>query len=329
MSVKEEVLNILEENKGTHLSGEEIAGLLHVSRNAVWKAVKSLTNEGYEISGVNKKGYCLISDNDVLSVQGIHKYLASEISEKADIEVYKTINSTNTKLKELASMGEKEWKIIISEEQTEGRGRMNRQFFSPAKTGIYMSILLKPTVASNEALFITTMAAVSVAQAIEKVTGINTQIKWVNDIYCNNKKVCGILTEAALNIENSQLDYAVLGIGINIQKPENNFPSEIKNIATSLLEEKDLVIDHLRCKITAEVINNIFQYYQNLSKHEFMEDYIRRSMLIGKKVYIVGDQKKEPLQVVNINEKAALVVKHQNGMVEELSSGEVSVKPVQ
>lgn len=328
MSVKEEVLKMLEENKGIHMSGEEIAKILGVSRNAVWKAVKSLTNDGYEISGINKKGYCLINNNDILSIQGINKYLVEPVKDIVDLELYKVIDSTNTKLKEEATANEAEWKIVIAEEQTKGKGRMNRQFYSPAKTGIYMSILLRPTVPSDEALFITTMAAVSVAEAIEKVTGIKTQIKWVNDIYCNNKKVCGILTEAALNIENSQLDYAVLGIGVNIKQPENNFPNELKDIATSIIDGQDTTIENLRCKITAEIISNVYKYYQELSSHQFMDEYKKRSMLIGKEVYIVGDNNKEALKVLSIDEHAGLVVEHKNGETETLSSGEVSVKPL-
>ncbi len=328
MSVKENVLKILKDNKGKHFSGEEIAKELGVSRNAVWKAVKSLTSEGYKIAGVNNKGYCMSEESDVLSKEGIEQYLSEELSKKTDIEIFKIIDSTNTSLKKMASVGAGEWKILISEEQTNGRGRLNRNFYSPSNSGIYMSILLKPEVVSTEALFITTMAAVAVAEAIESVVGVDTQIKWVNDIYHGDKKVCGILTEASMNLETGRLDYAVLGIGINVKTQEEDFPEEIRNIATGLLKEKTCEIEDLRCKLAAEVISNIYKYYENLELHEFMHKYKEKSMLIGKYVYIRNTKVQESLLVKDIDDNAALVVEYADGRIEKLSSGEVSVKMI-
>lgn len=332
MSVKTEVLELFENNRGVHLSGEEIAGKLEVSRNAVWKAVKSLQAEGYDIEGVNNKGYCMKSSNDVLSAQGIEKYLEKTIAAQADIEVYKLVDSTNTRLKELAGQGGPEWKIILAEQQSCGKGRMNREFFSPAGAGIYMSILFRPKFSASESLFITTMAAVAVAKAIEEVLHIKPAIKWVNDIFCEGKKVCGILTEAAVNVESGHLDYAVLGIGVNVKKPEGDFPEQLKNIAISLADteqgdEERLAQDDIRCRLAAEIINNIGYYYKNMEDHSFMKEYVEYSFLIGKSVVIAGRESEE-LLVKGIDENAGLVVQHGDGSIETLSSGEVSVKPL-
>lgn len=330
MSVKSDVLGLFEKNRGIFLSGADIAKKLDVSRNAVWKAVKSLQVEGYYIEGVNNKGYCLKSNNDVLSAQGIEKYLHEDMAKKVDILVFKSIDSTNTKLKELAAQNEKEWKIILAEEQTSGKGRMNRKFYSPTGTGIYMSILLRPNFSASESLFITTMAAVAVAKAIEEVLQIRPSIKWVNDIYCEGKKVCGILTEAAVNVENGYLDYAVLGIGINVKKPQENFPDEIRNVATSLLElkaEQNIHLEDVRCRLAAEIINNVGKYYKDIKSRDFMKEYIDYSYLIGKKVVIVG-QEQEELFVKGIDESAGLIVQHEDGTIEVLTSGEVSVRAV-
>lgn len=326
MSVKDNVLKILIDNKGKHFSGEELAESLNVSRNAVWKAVKVLREEGYKISGINNKGYCMTEDSDILSKETICKYINADIVKKLDIEVYKSIDSTNTRLKNMAVEGAKEWKILVSEEQTKGKGRMNRSFYSPSGTGVYMSILLRPDTNSKESLFITTMAAVAVADAIENVMGINAGIKWVNDIYCNGKKVCGILTEAAMDLETGKLDYAVLGIGINIKTPEGGFPEEIKNTVTSLCDEKLEYVEDLRCKIVANVINNISEFYENLEKHFFMKTYREKSILIGKEVYILGDEKREMMMVEDVDDNAYLVVRHKDGKIERLFSGEVSVR---
>lgn len=326
MSVKEDVLSILNSNKGKCFSGEELASKLGVSRNAVWKAVKKLNEAGYRITGVNNKGYVMDENVDILDSETILKYVNPKIRNKIDMEVYKTIDSTNTRLKELASEGAEEWKILVAEEQTKGRGRMNRKFYSPSGSGIYMSVLLRPKVSWNDALFITTLCAVAVAEAIESVTNVETGIKWVNDIYFNEKKVCGILTEASLDMESGNLDYAVAGIGINVKSPEGGFPEELKDIATSIIDETQSHIEDLRCKIVAAVINNIEKYYKNILTHDFMAKYKEKSILIGKYVYITDDKDKESLYVKDIDDRAALVVEKTDGTLLRLSSGEVSVR---
>lgn len=328
MSVKDDVLNILEENRGTYFSGEEIAKLLNVSRTAVWKAVKMLNNEGYGISGINKLGYCMNGGDDVISADGIQRYLPEALKDKIEFQVLKKVTSTNTLLKQKAAEGEKEWYVLIAEEQTAGKGRMNRNFYSPSNSGIYMSILLRPDFNVSESLFITTMAAVAVAEGIEQVFQTEAKIKWVNDIYCKGRKVCGVLTEAAVNVETARLDYAVLGIGINVKAPKEDFPDEIKKVAGSLVEKESdgNITDNLRNRLISEIITKIYEYYLRLDRHEFMGKYKEKSLLIGKEVYILSDEKKEGLFVLDIDDNAALVVKHKDGRIGHISSGEVSVR---
>lgn len=328
MSVKDDVLKILEQNRGIYFSGEEIAKRLDVSRTAVWKAVKSLNNEGYAITGINKLGYCMRGGDDVISEDGIRRYLPDRLKEKIDFELLKRVSSTNTLLKQMAAEGEREWKVLIAEEQTAGKGRMNRTFYSPSNTGIYMSILLRPDFNASESLFITTMAAVAVAEGIETVFQTEAEIKWVNDIYCKDKKVCGILTEAAINVETSRLDYAVLGIGINVKTPNDDFPDEIKNVAGSLAGKNtdSESGDNLRNRLISVIVTKIYDYYLRLDRHEFMSKYKEKSMLIGKEVYVMSDKDKEGLLVLDIDDNAALVVKHKDGRIEHISSGEVSVR---
>lgn len=328
MSVKDDVLKILEENRGIYFSGEEIAKQLSVSRTAVWKAVKSLNDEGYGISGINKRGYCMKGGDDVMSADGILRYLPERLKGKFDFQIFKKVSSTNTLLKQMAAEGEKEWKVIAAEEQTAGKGRMNRTFYSPSNSGIYMSILLRPDFNASESLFITTMAAVAVTEGIEKVLQTEAEIKWVNDIYCKGKKVCGILTEASVNVENSKLDYAVLGIGINVKTPKDVFPDEIKNVAGSIVEpeQNGENSDNLRNRLIADIVTRIHDYYLRLDRHEFMSKYREKSMLIGKEVYVMSDKDKEGLLVLDIDDNAALVVEHRDGRIAHISSGEVSVR---
>lgn len=326
MSVKQDVLQYFMEHKGEYISGEELAVGLQVSRSAIWKAVKNLQAEGHEIKAVTNKGYCLQSSHDVLSESGIRKYMSEDVLNHVKLIIENTVDSTNTRLKVMAGSGAEEWTVMVAEEQTAGRGRMNRSFYSPSRTGIYMSILFRPKISARESLFITTMAAVAVTKALENILGLHPMIKWVNDIYLDSKKVCGILTEAAINVENGYLDYAVLGIGINVKLPEESFPDEIKDIAGVLSHGGDEK-EELRCQIVAEVLNYIYQYYEDLEEHSFMDEYISHSFLIGKKVYVVGNEQEE-LFVKGISESAGLIVEHEDGRVEELSSGEVSVKTV-
>ena len=161
MSVKDEVLHMLEANKGRYFSGATLAKELNVSRNSIWKAIKSLENEGYKISAATNKGYCLEQSNDILSKHSVGEFLKYPL----DIHVYDTISSTNTVLKEMAEDGAKEGTVLVASEQTLGRGRMGRKFVSPADTGIYFSILLRPDIPASDSLFLTTSAAVAVAKA--------------------------------------------------------------------------------------------------------------------------------------------------------------------
>ena len=307
MSVKEEVLKLLKENKDSYISGMQIAGKLNISRTAVWKAVKSLNDEGYRITGINKLGYKLDTGNDIISVDGINEFLREDVRSKVCIEAYKTITSTNTELKKRAA-DEKEWLILVAEEQTLGRGRMNRKFYSPKGTGIYISFLLRPEFPANEALMITTMCAVAVAETIDDLLDAKTQIKWVNDIFYRGKKV---------------------GIGINVKAPEGGFPDEIKEIAGALVDnDSTLYGDELRNRICARLIEKIYDYYNDFKNKSFMTVYKEKSMLIGQTVYIVSDDTKEPLKVLDVSDNAELIVEHKDGRIEKLSSGEVSVRPL-
>ena len=187
MLIKGKVLKILEENKGRNISGEEIAKTLNISRTSIWKAINSLRNEGYVINAVTNKGYSLATNTDFISKEGISLYLNKSCS---DIEIYnyKTISSTNEIAKNLALSGAKHGTVVISEEQTAGKGRLGRSFYSPANTGIYMSIILRPNLTAMDSVLITTSSSVIICESIKKVTGIDCQIKWINDIYLNNKK---------------------------------------------------------------------------------------------------------------------------------------------
>lgn len=319
MTIKEQILNILETNKGNFVSGEEIAEKLSVSRNAVWKGMNSLKNDGHIITAVTNKGYCLSEKSNIFTSQSVYAYLSPELRERLNISVVPTVGSTNTELKAHAEKGGADGTVLIALEQTAGRGRLGRSFYSPKDTGLYMSILLRPDFSASEALNITACAAVAASMAIDAAANVETQIKWVNDIYLKGKKVCGILTEASIDFESGGLNYAVLGIGINLTT--NDFPEELKEIAASVVAGDT----DLRAYISAEFLNRFFGYYNNLSAHEFLNEYRSRSMLTGKEITFIRGNEEFNGEVTGIDDEMRLVVKLENGEQTVFSSGEVQL----
>ena len=321
MSVKNEVLHILEQYKGKSISGQDLAEKLGVSRTAVWKSIKSLKDEGYLIDGISNKGYSLSLSSDVLSSEGIKPFLKDEFNE-IPITVYKTINSTNTEAKILATSNAKHGTVILSEEQTNGRGRMGRNFYSPAESGIYMSIILKPNLNIADSVLITTATAVAVCLAIDKFTKFESKIKWVNDIFINDKKVCGILTEAVTDVESGTINSVIVGIGLNVKT--ELFPTEIKDIAGSIFNSNDN--SFIRNQLAAEIINNVLSMCNKLEDRNFLKIYKERSMIIGEKIRYSKNNQWFEGYAEDIDDFGGLVVFHDDGYKEILHSGEISVR---
>lgn len=323
MDLKQQILKKLEANRGNSVNGAEMAKDLFVTRSAIWKNIKQLQNDGYFIEAIPNRGYCLKASNDILTAESIGPYLTGK-AKGFQLDVRRTVNSTNTIAKEMAALGAKEGTVILATEQTEGRGRMGRTFYSPNSTGLYMSLILRPKLDLNDSLLITTSAAVAVSRAIEKLTEEAVQIKWVNDIFMNDKKVCGILTEASLNVENGGLEYAVVGIGINVTTKD--FPDDIKTIAGSIFSNKpkDQPITSL---LAAEVLNNLAASMDSLTDRNYLVEYKKRSFLIGKDIYVLRGKDAHPAIAVDIDDRARLVVEYPNNSREALSSGEVSIRP--
>lgn len=312
MSVKQNVIALLEENRSKVISGQELANQLHVSRAAIWKAIKTLKEEGYNIEATPNKGYVLLENSDVLSKQGIAYYLTEEI----DIFSYKTIDSTNTQMKKLAINGGKNHSVIVSEEQSAGRGRFGRSFYSPAQKGVYMSVLLKTGDSLQNATMITIKTAVAVRRAIAKLYDIEVAIKWVNDLYYRGKKVCGILSEAISDFESGMIEAIIIGIGINVST--DNFPLEIASIATSLgLQEAN------RNQFIAEILNQLFAIIDEDFKL-VLNEYRMASCVLHKQ--ITFNQKGEQFTglVREINDLGNLVVSS-NCAEMVLTAGEVSI----
>lgn len=320
MTTKEKLFSLLAAQRGTYYSGEEIAAQLEISRTAVWKAVKALQADGYEISAVRNRGYCLTGSADVLSAGQIQELLHWP---GAAVEVHPSLPSTNALLRERANAGAPEGTVVIAAAQTRGRGRLGRSFYSPADTGLYLSVLLRPEGYSpSEAVRVTTMAAVAACEAVEALSGKTAQIKWVNDVFLEGRKVCGILTEGSFNLELGSLEYIVLGIGINVYPPVEGFPQEIAATAGAVL---DVPQEGGRNRLAAEFLNRFFAVYQN-DPAEYARRYRDRSLVIGKHITVITPRGTREATALDIDRDCRLVVRWMDGSVESLSSAEISVR---
>lgn len=319
--MRNKIINIFFKQGNEFVSGEELSKQLGVSRAAIWKHIKVLREEGYNIESVNKKGYRLLEKpDDLLTLQNIGYGLDTEFIGKNIIH-FDTIDSTNDYAKNIA-VDEKDGTIIISEEQTKGKGRLGRQWHSKVSEGIWMSIILKPEITPYKSPFITLVAGASIVKALNKL-GVNASIKWPNDIIVNDKKVCGILTE--LSAEMERVNYVVLGIGINVKTME--FDSEISDVATSLYKEGYEVsrVDIVKNILTEfEVL--YLDYVVNKSKKKTLDICRMYSAIIGKKIYIISDGERELVKCLDLNEEGNLIIETEQGLVKEIMSGEVSIR---
>lgn len=320
MSIKQDILNLLNKNVGKIISGEELAKCLGVTRNTVWKAINSLKCDGYDISSHKNTGYILNEKVDIFNEDSINSYL----KEPHKIIIYDTATSSNTLAKQMCQNGENEGTVIIVRSQTNGKGRMGRAFISSSENGLYLSIVLRPNIRASDSLGITVLGAVALAEAIYNTSNVPATIKWVNDIYINDKKCAGILTEAQLNIENGMLDYAVIGMGINIAPPKDGFDKEIEDIAISIFEKTAPC--GYKSRFCAEIIDRFFYYYNQIENKElYMQKYIEKSNIIGSEVDMyVGDKITRGIAVA-IDKNANLIVETENGKV-AFSSGEARVR---
>lgn len=319
MSTKNDVLGTLMAETGA-ISGERLARRLGISRNSVWKAIEQLRAEGYGIDAVTNRGYRLISIPNRISEPAILKYTTAQTLGRR-LEVHDRLDSTNIRAKQLAAQGAPHGYLVCADSQESGRGRFGRAFFSPEHSGVYITYILRPKLPAEQAVMLTSLAAVAVARAIEAVSDVKAGIKWVNDIYVNGRKLCGILCEASMDFESGMLEYAVLGIGINVMKMD--FPEALKDIATSIGNESGVEIS--RSRLIAEISNQLDALYPELATGAFMDESRARSVVIGKDVTVLRGGEQYPAHVLDIDAQGRLVVRTETG-IEKVGAGEISLK---
>lgn len=260
--------------------------------------------------------------NNQQQAQCICSLLQKEFAESFKIFWVKKTVSTNNDLKQLAATGTAPNTVLVAEQQTGGRGRQGHTFFSPAESGAYFSILLQPEMPPEKYICFTTLAAVAVCRAIESFGILAPKIKWVNDIFLNGKKVCGILTESVLNPKNGQ-NYAILGIGLNVFTPPTGFPQEIKNIAGTIFNSP---IKNGKNLLIAAILNELFSLLKDPFASQIFKEYKARSCLLGKNITFLKNGVEQKAVAENIAEDFSLLVRLENGKQQKLFTGEVSCK---
>jgi BirA family biotin operon repressor/biotin-[acetyl-CoA-carboxylase] ligase len=322
--MKGKVLQLLN-NADDYISGEEISNKLGVSRTAIWKVMNQLRDKGYEIESVTRKGYRLLSSPDILNEAEIKYDLKSKLIGKKVI-TFDSIDSTNKYGKKIALEGEKEGTVIISEEQKAGKGRRGRNWVSPPREGIWMSIILRPNTAPENASMITLVAGLAVCKAIREITSLEAMIKWPNDIVINGKKICGLLTE--MNSEIDFINFVIVGIGINVNI--SKFPSELKEIATSLLLEGNSPYNRkIIVKRTLELFEDYYNtYLETEDLTNIIDEYNDYCININRKVEVISKKENILGTVKNVTKKGELIVTNSNGDDMIVTSGEVSVRGI-
>jgi BirA family biotin operon repressor/biotin-[acetyl-CoA-carboxylase] ligase len=324
--MKGKILKLLKDSGNNFVSGEKISTELGVSRAAIWKYINVIKEDGYEIEAISRKGYRIVSSPDILTFEEIKNFLNTEYIGK-NIIYCDSIGSTNSKAKELAEAGQEHGTVVISEEQTLGRGRLGRNWVSPKYKGIWMSIILRPNIITENISQITLIGAAAVQKAIMEM-GIKTGIKWPNDIVLNSKKVCGILTEMSGEVDH--INYLVMGIGINVNLQEEDIPEGLKDVATSLTLESG---KHIERKLLLANVLNIFEelysdFVKNASIKETIEICRENSILIEKEIQLVNRGKVTTAKVIDISDQGELVVEDCRGTIEHIVSGEVSIRGI-
>ena len=320
---KDIVLAILAREK-KYISGEEISRTIGVSRAAVNAAVKSLRSEGYVIDSVTNRGYFLKGGPNKLSMGEVEAFLGPERMKK--VTVLDRVDSTNKHLKEMAFNGADDGHVVIADEQSMGRGRMGRSFFSPRNKGLYFSYLIKPNMEASDAVSITAWTAVATVRAIERASGLTPGIKWVNDLVVNGRKLCGILTEMSIESETGRIDSIIIGIGININNKASDFPKEIKGIATSIALEVGHEVS--RAELASYLVEELDRMRAEWphDKASYLAAYRDGDITCGREVKVISAGNTASAKAIGINDDFSLRVKYRNGKTADLSSGEVSLK---
>lgn len=313
MTLKEQVLSRLEQHRDISLSGQELAEELGVSRNAVWKAINALKREGYAIESSTNRGYRLSADCDRLSEGQIREGLSDK---QLPVFVFPSLDSTNEEARRRLTQQDSRCFVVAAEEQTAGRGRRGRSFYSPKDTGLYLTLATSPKTTLDRMVGVTAYAAVCTARVIRDLCGKQPQIKWVNDLFLDGRKIGGILTEAISDFETGQVSHLMIGIGLNLRPCA--VPVELRDTIGFLQ------VSGMKNHIAAAIINALLQYDERDTA--YMEDYRRWSLVLGREIIYEKEGRRQSGTVMAIHDDGALKIRQIDGSTVFLRSGEITLR---
>lgn len=318
MSVKSELLAVLTAQKGECISGEKLGEQLHCTRAAIWKAVKALREEGYTILSGTNRGYILKESSGVLSADGIRARLRHK---DVPVTVYDVTASTN-RLAKQAGIAENapDGTVIAARCQTEGNGRRGRKFYSPAGSGVYFTVLLRPGKNVQDSLLLTTAAAVAAMRGVEEICRVALSVKWMNDLYLGEKKVGGILTEAVTDFESGAIEFVVLGIGLNLHEPDGGFPGQLAQKAGAILPYG---VEADQNALVAAIINAL---HEEVGRTEISPLYRARNIVPGRRVRVIAGQREYEMRALEILPDGRLLLQDEDGREERLAFGDISLE---
>jgi len=323
-STRDRLLSCLKENRRSWVSGEWLSRELAVSRAAINKHVQQLKKMGYSIETSTKKGYSLGESPDLLLAEEIREGLNTRVFGAREIISLAEADSTNLRAKDLAAGGAPEGTVVLAERQTEGRGRKGRSWFSPAGAGIYLSLVLRPTMAPSDAPGITLMTGVAAAEALFSVTRLDTRIKWPNDILVRGKKIAGILTE--ISTEMDRIDHVVVGLGLNVNMPRESLAEELRERATSVLIETGMY--HARVKLVQAFLERFETYYRILQDQGFepiRNRWKELANIIGRRINVEMIGKAQTGRVLDVDTDGVLILEDDQGGIHRIASGDVTL----
>ena len=321
--IRKKLLQAFSQADGEFISGQKIAEITGASRTAVWKHIEGLRQDGYELEAVPRKGYRILSVPDKMSADSIRLQLQTKTFGQ-HIHYVESIDSTQKMAKELANGDAVEGTLVIADEQSSGRGRMARKWSSPKGKGVWMSLIMKPNIPLMQAPQLTLLTAVAVAQGIEEAIAIRPQIKWPNDILIDGKKVTGILTE--MQAESDRIHSIIIGIGINVNQTERDFPEELQDIATSLYLQTNQI--QSREKVINAVLTRLEWLYELYVREGFApikELWESFAISVGKMITATTPQKKIVGEALGITDDGVLLMKDAQGVIHSIYSADIEL----
>lgn len=319
-NIDDKIIHIFKRKTDSYISGEELSGILGITRTGIWKHIQKLKEAGYAIIALPHLGYKLTGTPDRLIPSELYYNLNTHSIGKK-IYSYQTIDSTNDTAEKFALEGALEGTVVIAESQSKGKGRLGRQWISPQGQGIYMSIILRPKIPSSGSAKITLIASIALTLAIRKISSLPCLIKWPNDIIIKNKKLSGILTEMAAQPD--AIKFVILGIGVNVNTPKNLLPPG----ATSIALERGHAIN--RIELTQEILRELEKYYillQNKAFDRIIKEWQDLSATLGRRVKVSTLENTCEGQAIGIDEASGnLIVRMDNGFTQTILSGDVKI----